>query len=274
MAMDLAERVITGVALSAIIAAIAWRRGSLAPSGAAAAVGVGTPIYVAGGMAWFGVLLGFFVTSSLLAKVGAEAKADAKRQFSKGDTRDARQVLCNGGLAALAAALWAWQPNPVFAGAFLGGLATANGDTWATELGVLSRAEPLSITSFKRVPRGTSGAISPLGTWATAGGAALVGGIAALGASHFQSAPAALALASLVGGMVGAFTDSLFGATLQSRYRCDRCAADTEGSLHHCGETTRLQGGVAWFDNDGVNLSATAAGAITGAALLWGIGAF
>src|SRR5439155_21605655 len=159
------ERALAGAIASAAIAGCAWWRGSLSRSGAAAATAVGTCIFAGGGAAWFAALVTFFVTSTLLGRVGRARKAAAKREFSKGDTRDAWQVLANGGAAAAAALGALLVPSPYWSAAFLGALATANGDTWATELGVLSRGEPFVLRGFSlvRVPRGTSGAVSPRG---------------------------------------------------------------------------------------------------------------
>ena len=122
--------------LASVIAAVAWRRRSLSSSGAFAAAGVGSVIFAGGGPVWFATLGAFFVTSTLLGRVGAAMKERTKREFSKGDTRDAYQVLANGGVAAVAAALMYVAPDARWLYAFAGALATANGDTWATELGV------------------------------------------------------------------------------------------------------------------------------------------
>ena len=54
--------------------------------------------------------------------------------------------------------------------------ACCNGDTWASELGsVLSRSEPYLITTFKKVPRGTNGGISLIGSLASILGGTFVG---------------------------------------------------------------------------------------------------
>lgn len=49
-------------------------------------------------------------------------------------------------------------------------LASSNSDTWASEIGSLSRKKPIYIRTFKRIERGTSGAISGLGTVAAFAG--------------------------------------------------------------------------------------------------------
>ncbi|MFT3926731.1 MAG: DUF92 domain-containing protein [Myxococcales bacterium] len=265
----LLTRLALGLCCSALIGGFALRRGSLSKSGAVAALGIGTSIYVGGGGGWFSALVTFFVTSTLLAKVGKARKATIKLEFEKGDTRDALQALSNGGAAALCALGMALQPHPAFAAGFVAALATANGDTWATELGVLSRAEPISLLQLRRVPRGTSGAVSPLGLLATFLGGAVIGGVAALNAQAFGVSVAWLVGLGSLGGVLGSLVDSVLGASLQSGFHCDTCARDAEGSTHRCGRPTRHVRGFRWFNNDVVNLAATSIAALVAGITVW-----
>jgi len=173
--------------------------------GAAAALAVG--LATAWGTGWRGVLLlfAFFVSSSLLTRKTAE---------DGGGRRNERQVLANGGVAALAALAGSW---PAFAGA----LAAATADTWATEIGSRSRAAPRLITSGAPVPAGTSGGITLLGTLGGLAGAAFIGALAGLGAVA-------------VAGAFGTVIDSLLGATLQGKFECPRC-----GVVMQCAWTGR-----------------------------------
>jgi uncharacterized protein (TIGR00297 family) len=246
-------QLLLGAVLSGAIAGFAWRRGSLSGSGALAALGVGTAIWAGGGWVWFASLFLFFVTSTALGRVGRARKEQTKREFEKGDRRDAWQVFANGGVAALAALGAALFPWDGWAPLFVGALATANGDTWATELGVLSQREPLSLIRLRRVPRGTSGAVSPLGMAATLLGAALMG-------LPFLS-PRMLLMAAAAG-TAGSLADSLLGATVQTRFHCPQCDRQTEGPRHHCGAATEYAGGWRGFGNDAVNLTATVVGAL------------
>ncbi len=256
-------RVLVGIVLSSAIAALAFRRRALSSSGALAAAAVGTVIYAGGGGVWFAALGAFFVTSTLLGRVGAAAKERTKREFDKGDTRDAWQVLANGGVAAVAALAMLVAPDARWLYAFVGALATANGDTWATELGILARGEPRSIVTGRRVPRGTSGAVSALGLFATVAGALVVAAVACVGAGR----PWRLLLAGVVAGTAGALVDSLLGATVQEAFFCRGCARECESARHHCGAEAERRRGVVGFGNDLVNFAATLAGAVVGAAL-------
>jgi len=256
-------RVLIGFAVSSAIAALAHRRGALSSSGAFAATAVGAVIFVGGGGWWFAALGAFFVTSTLLGRVGSAYKARTKREFSKDDTRDAWQVLANGGVAAVAALLMLVAPDARWLYAFVGALATANGDTWATELGILAPGDPRSLVTGKRVPRGTSGAVSALGLTATLAGAFLV----ALVASPASGRPLRVLFVGTVAGVAGALVDSLAGATVQEQFWCAGCARECESSRHSCGAIAERRRGIAGFGNDMVNLVATLAGALVGAAL-------
>lgn len=263
--MQLGARLTIGLVLSLSIALIALRRRSLSRSGAYAAVLIGTVIFVGGGPTWFLALVTFFVSSTLLGRVGRERKAAVKREFEKGDVRDAFQALSNGGVAAVCALGMALSPHPAWAGGFIGALATANADTWATELGVLSRAEPWSLLRFARVPRGTSGAISPLGLAVTVFGGLAIGSVAAVAPRQFLLPALPLMALGAVSGFVGALLDSLLGALFQAGYYCPECRRDSEGVRHACGALSMHARGLSWFDNDGVNLVATLGGALLSA---------
>jgi uncharacterized protein (TIGR00297 family) len=259
------SRVTVGLILSGMIALLAWRRRSLSLSGALAAVGAGTIIYVGGGAVWFAALVTFFATSTVLGRVGAARKAAVKREFEKGDRRDAWQVLANGGVAAAAALGMLLVPDARWLYAFAGALACANGDTWATELGILSRGEPWSLTALARVPRGTSGAVSLLGLGATVAGALAVALVAAA-APAAAGMRARLVVIVVVAGVVGALVDSLLGATVQESFHCAQCNRDCESAVHFCGTSCARVRGLAGFGNDAVNFVATLAGALVAVA--------
>lgn len=53
--------------------------------------------------------------------------------------------------------------------------ACCNGDTWASEVGVLSKSRPRLITTWNEVPAGTNGGMSKLGTLASILGGTFIG---------------------------------------------------------------------------------------------------
>jgi uncharacterized protein (TIGR00297 family) len=264
VALYLPQPAVTSLAVGALLAVaigvLAWLKGSLTPSGVLGAILTGALLFGVGGWPGGLALVGFFVSSSVLSKLFRRQKRTVEEEYAKTGTRDFGQAMANGGVAALAALLLGITGDPRFMGALVGALAAANADTWATELGVLSRTAPRLITTFRKAQPGTSGAISLAGTGAAAAGAAFVGAVAALGdRGLWRFVPWAL-----LAGLAGALLDSLLGATAQGVYWCPRCSKETERTVHRCGERTVLRRGLAWLGNDTVNLLATLAGAVIG----------
>src|SRR6476469_1486325 len=167
-------RAAAGALVAAAIAAIAWRAGSLSRSGAAAAFFVGT-IAIAAGWAWGGLLILYFVSSSLLSRAGASLKAQRSGSVvEKAGARDAAQVLANGAVFALAALFQLVQPSELWLAAGAGALASSAADTWGTEIGMLTKSLPRMITTWRTVPTGTSGGVSAMGLGATVAGALFI----------------------------------------------------------------------------------------------------
>lgn len=255
-------RLLLGLLFSSGIALIAYRRRSLDKSGVAGAIASGTSIFGMGGWSWGLSLIYFFVSSSLLSHFRQRDKASAAAdKFSKGARRDLAQAAANGGLATLFAIIYGLARSPrtrrLARAGFTGALATANADTWATELGVLSASKPRLITTGRPVAPGTSGGITPLGTAASSLGAYSLG-LFFWAWQRFRKSPAPFV--ALISGMAGSFFDSFLGATLQATYYCPVCETETERRIHSCGTPTQPLRGIAWMNNDAVNFLATACG--------------
>jgi uncharacterized protein (TIGR00297 family) len=265
-----------GLALSAIIAVLAYRRGSLSPSGALGALVVGTLIFGLGGWVWGVVLAVFFISASTLSHFKEREKATVAEKFEKGHRRDIGQVMANGGLGALIAVLNATVPETavpreLWFYLFIGVMATVTADTWATELGTLSKAPPRLITNGRTVEVGTSGGVSPLGTGVSLLGGLLIGLTAGLlgavvGLLNWNSA-IVIGFIGAASGAAGSLIDSLMGATIQQIYYCDTCQKETERRVHRCGTTTRPVRGWSWMNNDLVNLISSLGGGLVAAIL-------
>jgi uncharacterized protein (TIGR00297 family) len=106
--------------------------------------------------------------------------------------------------------------------AYVAHFATANGDTWASELGILSANRPRLITSLflREVPSGTNGGMSIMGTAASAAGGAVIGLTYSIMSFAYPGSRSQLpmVLFAMVCGMLGSLLDSLLGATLQATY--------------------------------------------------------
>jgi uncharacterized protein (TIGR00297 family) len=250
--------------LSLLIAALGYWRQWLSPSGVAGAILVGTLTMGFGGWAWGMALAVFFVSSSLLSRFRAEQKQQtAAEKFDKGSRRDLMQALANGGVGALAALLSVIFPSPFWLPFFLGVMGTVTADTWATELGTLSRRPPRLITTGRPVEVGTSGGISPLGTAVSLAGGVLIGVVTGLfGAGSWWY----LAILAGVGGLAGSLIDSLLGATVQRIWWDDVKQKETEKRFKYGREMQPLRG-LPWLNNDLVNLLSSLAGGLVAVAI-------
>jgi uncharacterized protein (TIGR00297 family) len=271
------ERLLLGLALSALIGGLGYWRQALTPSGVVGAILVGTLIFGLGGWVWGLLLITFFISSSWLSHYRRIDKEGVTEKFAKSSRRDIGQVLANGGLGAILAVVFVRYPEPLLLAAFVGVMATVNADTWATELGILSQVPPRMITTGDVVVPGTSGGVTRLGIWASVAGALLIGTVATalvqvaslLSNGGWSLRAISYALLAVVGGLAGSLFDSWLGATVQGIYYCDYCRKETERETHRCGRTTRPLRGWGWLNNDVVNLLASLLGGLVAVSLAW-----
>ena len=263
-------QLIIGFILATLVSYLAYRAHSLNPSGAAAATVTGTIVFGLGGWQWAVLLIAFFVTSSGLSRLFKKRKQGLNEKYSKGDQRDAGQVLGNGGLATVFVLIHALYPESSLGWVgFAAALAAVNADTWATELGVLNPHPPRLITKLNQVvEKGTSGGISLIGTLASLAGAALIGILAA--SLYPTPAPVQLFFIVTFAGLAGSLFDSLIGATVQAMYYCPTDKKETEKHpLHTCGTETVHIRGWKWLNNDWVNFACGAFGVLIAMIMAW-----
>lgn len=206
---------------------------------------------IAIGFKWQGlVVLGlFFASSSIWSKFKKKQKEKLGDILAKGEQRDWVQVFANGSIASISSVLFYLTNDQIWMLGFFVSIAAANSDTWASEIGVLSKGKPFYLLSLQRVERGTSGAVSLLGSLASLAGASI---IAVSIAILFPIPSFSYMLIIILFGFLGSLVDTLLGATIQARYTCQTCGILTEKSFH-CGEQTKLTKGLRWCNNDTVN---------------------
>jgi uncharacterized protein (TIGR00297 family) len=243
-------------ATNCLLGALTYRRGVLSHTGAATAVVMGFLTFATIGAAGWLTLLLFFVTSTGLTGISRRRSQGAVPEAlqKKGGCRDHIQVLANGGPACICAVLFALTEEPFLLTLFGAGIAASAADTWAGEVGILSRRPPVLITTFRQCPAGLSGGVSTLGTSAGFIGAFIMGFVwyfAFRGCVEFEWELHAFVLS--IAGFIGCIVDSVLGATLQAHYWDADRNQITEHEFRN-GHRYRLVRGVRWIDNDAVNL--------------------
>ena len=270
-------RIVGSLLLGAGLALKGLRGGSLDVTGACGASLVGWGTLYAG--VRFGVALGvFFFASSAMTRVGAAVKARIDEHHVEGKEGGARnwiQVAANGTVPTFLAMGYAFATggpehllgvNNAFetplAVAFVGYYACCCGDTWGSELGVLSRTPPRLITDVsKTVKPGTNGGVTPLGLLASAAGGLAVGAAFWIGGLLVPVATGRLELAArfaaqwpvlvvgLGAGLAGSLLDSLLGATVQFSGYC----SERERMVSKPGPTVTRVSGLNFLSNSMVN---------------------
>jgi uncharacterized protein (TIGR00297 family) len=252
---------------AAAIAVVSRHTALLTLSGAITQFFLGWALLGLGGWKWVVPLLIFFLSSSMLSRLARSRKSSAELHYAKAGSRDALQVLANGGIAGVLVVVGFLFPSPHWYVAALGSVGAATADTWGTEVGVLSRRPPLLLTTFKVVERGTSGGVSLLGSSIGALGGISIGVSGMLWVDPAVRAQTALIVA--LSAVLGGFLDSLLGASIQAQYRCACCSSLAERSSH-CGIPADHVRGVRFITNDTVNLLCTAFGGVMAGVLSFG----
>ncbi len=195
--------------VTGLFAGLAYALGMVSRGGALGGLVVGTVIYASLGSGGFAVLALFVVGGSMLTRVGYRRKEESGSAEARGGRRGARNAAANCGVAVACALFAALTSYDAFAAAFVASLGAAFADTSESEVGGLARRTPRLITTFRKVPPGTDGAISLPGTLAgvaAAGLTALLG--LTLGLVNTFDAAVLVACASFT----GTLADSLIGA--------------------------------------------------------------
>jgi uncharacterized protein (TIGR00297 family) len=236
-----------------IISFTAYKLRMLSFSGMIAAVVTGSIVFGFGGISAAVLLVTFFLSGSLLSKLNRK----------HGDARNWKQVLCNGIVPSVAVIIIVLRPDlrEEITLLFLGALATATADTWATEIGMRFGAKTYNIFTFRKMQKGLSGGVSLIGIFASAFGAFAIAAISLINFSDTDML-CGLVLVKVIPviticGTCGALLDSLIGATVQAKYQLP------DGSITESkADGAILYSGIPFIGNNATNLIATLWGGV------------
>jgi uncharacterized protein (TIGR00297 family) len=153
-----------------------------------------------------------FLAAAVTTRMGIRRKILLGIAEARGGRRGPGNAIANTSLAAWAGLISCGLPDPTLARiALVAALTTAASDTVASEIGKAWGRRTWLITSMRRVPPGTSGALSLEGTVAGVASAAALAGIgAALGL-----VPVTTCVAIAMAAVFAALVESVLGATLE-----------------------------------------------------------
>lgn len=226
---------------SVILAFLAYRYKIADVSALFSAAVLGILIILFTNLWWYILLVAFFILGGGFTKYKFKQKKAAGLAESKTGIRSYENVFSNSIWALIIAVLYGvlnqhpdlgWLAAPlVFA--YVGTVATATGDTMASEIGVTSKGPTYLITNFRKALVGEDGGVSLLGELAALAGSVIIG-LMAFAFGMIDSLGIAL-FTAVFGGFIGTNIDSVLGAVLQKR---------------------------GYLTNSGVNVVATLSGAV------------
>jgi uncharacterized protein (TIGR00297 family) len=249
---------LVGILFGFIISSISYRFKFLTFSGSLAAFFLAVIIYGFGTWQWTIPIVTFFILSSLLSKYRKNKNESVETYFEKTGERDHFQVLANGGLACLLVTINYFNPSELIYIIYLSCIAAVCADTWATEIGTISKTKTIDIISFKKVKQGVSGGVSLPGILGSLAGAIV---IAATSLPWIESNHLMNLIIIMSAGFIGSVSDSILGTSVQAKYICIICSSVTEKKIH-CSNETVLKKGIRWMNNDAVNFGASISGGL------------
>lgn len=219
--------IVIAVAFPMAIGIASYKLNAADLSGALAGVLSGLLMIVFGGISWFLLLLVFFFLGTIFTKYKYGYKRKIGAAQSNEGSRGYKNVFGNclaplvfvvayGAVGDVTIPYLGNVDKSVFLIGYLASMATATGDTLASEIGSTYRGEPRMITTFKKVKAGTDGAVSILGEFSALFGSAAIAIVAIAMGVTGPNVAAALVL-TVLGGFLGTNIDSVLGATLQRR---------------------------------------------------------
>lgn len=248
--------ILIGFTVSFLIAFAAYIKKSLNLAGFISAIILGTILYFTDPIFCL-IMLCFFVSSTVFTKYKSAFKENSERLHEKSGKRGFSQVAANGYGGLLFALLYFTTKNEMFMIAFVVTMASSNADTWASELGVLSKGNPVSIINFKPIEKGLSGGISLLGTCASLFGALFISGVFFLDYVYrygFSYRAIVILAVCTLGGFLGSIIDSIMGATVQVKYFSKVTGELTEKRYTNGIKNKRVRG-YKFINNDFVNFT-------------------
>ncbi|MBO8181378.1 MAG: TIGR00297 family protein [Archaeoglobus sp.] len=196
--------------ISFVLGLVAMRAGVADESGLMSATLIGTLIIVFTDIRFFLILASFYIIGSFATKYRYSVKLNLGIEEPAGGARGYANVFSNSLPALFFALNYYVLSSDLFLVAFVASIATALGDTLASEIGKTSGKVYL-ITNFKPVSPGESGGVSLLGELSAFLGAAIV----TLFAFMLSVIPAEYVPVAIIAGFIGVHVDSFLGATLE-----------------------------------------------------------
>ena len=264
-----------GFITSLVIGYPSYRRKCVTRDGFIVSLFIGSIIFMTGWQTYL-ILLFFFISSTILTRWKADIKKQYEFKLDIGGRNWKQAIGASAGTILLSLilifSLMFINYKKILSSLFIGlvsTIAVSNADTWAVEIGALSKNKPRLITKpWIVVDKGVSGGVTLLGEFASILGSftiALISTILYLLSGRYSLStwymidisPSKLFITVFLAGWIGEILDSIIGANLQVKYFCPQCNKYTDREVHRCGSKTKYISGLKYVKNETVNLIVT-----------------
>ncbi len=227
------------ILLPSILALFALWKNKITIPGIIAAWIMGIIItYTGGKYTFIALALTFFLTilSDKLKKKDVDEKRTIYQMFSNVLTPTCALIL------------YYFKQNELFLVMYYAVLGGSLADTLASSIGSLSEGKSINPLTFKPMKKGESGAVSSLGISASFLGGLIIGAVYYLSGGFIVNYLIIILMSAL-----DSYADSVMGAYLQGKFKCNKCKKIVENK-NHCNKETKLIKGISFMNNDAVNL--------------------
>lgn len=224
----LAAGAAVGGGVNLLLAIAAFFTRGVTASGAMVGWVLGTLLFALAGWRGFSMLLLFFVLGTACTRLGYARKAAIGVAQAEGGRRSARHAVANSAAGVVFAFLAVATARPeAFSLALVAAFATAAADTVSSEVGQAYGRSHYLITTFRKVPAGTEGAVSLEGTLA-----GLVAAVAVAGSGWGVGilAPWGVAIVAAAG-LLGSTAESALAAASSEPGRLDNEALNLANTV-------------------------------------------
>lgn len=242
--------IITSIILSFILALFAYLKKAMTLPALTLAFIFSIIISYYGGILAFIILTTVFLSTALTKKIKTTTRQKINESTTeKNGAKDIFQIIANVATGVIFIIIYHFTNNKVFLVSYACIMAESMADSLASDIGVLSKKEPINIITLKPSSRGLSGNISMLGLISSLIGSLIIGIIFTLFNQNLK-----YLVIILISSFMGTIIDSILGATIQVKFKCSKCQQITEKN-EHCHQKTVYLTGLKIFNNDLVNLS-------------------
>jgi uncharacterized protein (TIGR00297 family) len=204
--------VLLAVVANGLVAIAGYAARTVSTSGAMCGFIIGVTTFVFAGWPGWLLLLAAFLAASATSRMGVRRKTLLGIAEAHGGRRGAGNAIANTGIAAAAAAASAFTyAHEAALLAFATALTAGASDTIASEIGKAYGRSTWLVAPVRRVPAGTSGALSFEGTAAGLLGAVCLAGFAV----GLGVVPGTALIPIVAGATIGSLIESGLGATLE-----------------------------------------------------------